>query len=152
MIWSNNSWDIEQNKLIYTCVPKITIIWCTVPEIWSEIDKLFFVILGHFLPFYLSPLMIPNIKILKKFKKRLEILSFYTYMCTINEDHMVYGSWNIRWDRQKFSTFWAIFLSFQPLDKLEKTEKNTWRYYHITHLHHKLQSYVWFLRYGAQQT
>ena len=49
------------------------------------------------------------------------------------------------------------FLPFQPLDNLENQnfniEKNTWRYYHFTHLHHKWQSYgVWFLIYGAQQT
>ena len=51
----------------------------------------------------------------KKWKKCLEILSFYTYMCTINEDHMIYGSWNIRCDRQKFLSFWAIFCPFSPL-------------------------------------
>ena len=68
-----------------------------------------------FCPFT-TPLMIPNIKTLKKNEKKcLEILSFYTYMCTINEDHMIYGSWNIRCDRQKFSTFWAIFCPFSPL-------------------------------------
>ena len=32
----------------YTCAPKITIIWCTVPEIWSETDKKF----CHFGPFF----------------------------------------------------------------------------------------------------
>ena len=49
------------------------------------------------------------------------------------------------------------FFSFRPLDNLENQnfniEKNTSRYYHFTHLHHKWQSYdVWFLGYGAQQT
>ena len=72
-----------------------------------------------FFPFTSPPLMIPNIKILKKWKKCLDILSFYTCKCTINGDHMMYGSWNIRCDRQKISKFWAIFLPFQPLDKLE---------------------------------
>ena len=48
-------------------------------------------------------------------KKCLEILSFYTYMCIINENHMMYGSWNKRSNRQKFSTFWAIFWPFRPL-------------------------------------
>ena len=29
-------------------------------------------------------------------------------------------------------------------------KKNTWRYYHLSHVYHKQQSYdVWFLRYGA---
>ena len=36
-------------------------------------------------------------------------------MCTKNEDHMIYGSGNIRCDRQKFLSFWAIFCSFSPL-------------------------------------
>ena len=36
-------------------------------------------------------------------------------MCNINEDHMIYGSWNISCDRQNFSSFWAIFCPFSPL-------------------------------------
>ena len=40
-----------------------------------------------FCPFT-NPLMILKIKILKK-TKCLEILSFYTYKCTIHEDHMI---------------------------------------------------------------
>ena len=51
----------------------------------------------------------------KKWETGLEILSFYTYMCTINENHMIYGLWNIRCDRDKFSSFWAIFCPFSPL-------------------------------------
>ena len=69
---------------------------------------------------------------------------------------MIYGSWNIRCDRQKFLSFWAIFCPFSPLTtwkiKMLTLKKNTWRYYHFTHLHHKWLSYdVWFLRYGARQ-
>ena len=40
-------------------------------------------------------------------------------MCTIHEDHNIYNSWNIKYDRQKFSSFWAIFLLFQPLNNVE---------------------------------
>ena len=32
----------------YKCVPKITIIWCMVPEIWSVVDKSF----CHYRPFF----------------------------------------------------------------------------------------------------
>ena len=41
----------------YTYVPKITIIWCTVPEIRTEIDRIF----CHFGPFFalLSPTPLP---------------------------------------------------------------------------------------------
>ena len=78
----------------------------------------YLVILGDFLHFYhLSLLMIPKIKILKEIseKKCLEILSFYSYICTINEDHMIYGSSNIRCNRQKFLSFWVFFCPFSPL-------------------------------------
>ena len=37
------------------------------------------------------------------------------HMCTINEDHMIYASWNIRHDRQTFSSIWAILCLFTPL-------------------------------------
>ena len=61
----------------YTCAPKITMIWCTVPEIRSETDKNF-VILGHLLLFNHSPQWSQISKYWKKWKKCLEILSFYT--------------------------------------------------------------------------
>ena len=51
----------------------------------------------------------------KKWKRHLETLSFYRYMCTINVDHMTYGSWNTRCNRQKCLSFWAIFCPFSPL-------------------------------------
>ena len=83
-------------------------------------------------------------------------ISFYTYMHTVNEDHMIYGSWNIRWNRQNFLSFWTIFCPFIPQQpgkwKFWKLEKNNWRYCHFTQVHHKWQSYdIWFLRYGAWQ-
>ena len=88
-----------------TCVPKITIIWCMVPEIQSETDRFFCHSEAIFCPFTNPPSPndpeIQNLK--KKWKKCLEILFFYTYMCTINEDHMIYGSWNIRCDRKNYS-------------------------------------------------
>ena len=58
----------------YKSEPYMTIIWCMVSEIWSETDR-FFVVLDHFLSFY--PLKICKIKILKKWTKSLELLSFY---------------------------------------------------------------------------
>ena len=107
----------------FTRVPKITIIWCTVPEIWSETDRIFYDF-GSFLPFYHTPLMILKIKILKKKKKKKKMpedINLYTYKCTINEDHMIYGSWNIRSDRQKFLSFWVSFL---PLSQSPDNPEN----------------------------
>ena len=76
------------------------------------------------------------------------------HMCTKNHNHMMYDCWDTEWDGQNFLSFWAIFCPFSSLKNQNfKIEKNIWRYYHFTHLHHKWQSYdVWFLRYGAQQT
>ena len=51
-----------------------------------------FVILGHFLPFYLPPNDPKYQNFEKNEKKYMAILSFYTYVCTINEDYMTYGS------------------------------------------------------------
>ena len=84
---------------------------------WDRQD--FFVILGHFLSFY-HPFAPPNDLKKSKFWKRkrkkcLDILSFYTYMYSINEHHMIYGFWNLRCDRQKVLSFWVIFCPFSPL-------------------------------------
>ena len=70
-----------------------------------------------------------------------------------------YDIWFLKYKVQQTEIFVILghFLPFQPLDNLENQnfniEKNTWRYYYFTHLHHKWQSYdVWFLRYGVQWT
>ena len=115
--------NFEKSKhlhILHMCT-KNQNIWCTVLEIQSETDIIF----CHFGQFFaLLPTPHPpndpknqnfEKKIKKKRKKFLEILSFYTYMCTINEDHMIYGSWNIRCNRQKFLSFWAILCPFSPL-------------------------------------
>ena len=119
----NQNFEKSKNLLeisFYTCVPKITITWCIVPEIRSETDR----IVCHFGPFFVLlpsplPLMIPKIKILKKFNEK-NAWRYYSftdkwYMCTMNEDHMIYSSWNIRCDRQNFLSFWAIFCPLSPL-------------------------------------
>ena len=79
-----------------------------------------------------------------------------TYTCTIKDNHMMFGSWDIEHDWQIFLSFWTIFCSVTPLKtkqiKIFKKWKKPWRYYHFTHVYHKWQSYeVWFLRYTAWQ-
>ena len=34
--------------------------------------------------------------------------------CTITYNHMIYGSWDMEWDEQKFLSFWTIFCPFTP--------------------------------------
>ena len=91
------NWKKHQETSFYNCVPQMTTI-CMVPEHGTQ----FFVILGHFLLFYptnnhkkptgwqaifcsvlglfcpFTSLLTPKIKIWKKCKKHLEMLSFYT--------------------------------------------------------------------------
>ena len=138
------------------CVPKITIIWCTIPKIKSETGRIFchlgqffallppndpkikfwkkkkqmpgniiflninvyhkwrsydtrflkykvreaetFLILGHFLPS--QPLTTRKIKILKLKKTLGDIIILHIY--TINNNHMIYSSWDMEHDRQNF--------------------------------------------------
>ena len=81
-----------------------------------------------------------------------KIRYFLFGMCTINKD-----CWDIRRNRQKFSSFWVLFCPFIPLTNqkikiLKKWKTNSWIYYHFTFVYHEWQSYnVWFLRYGVQQ-
>ena len=51
----------------------------------------------------------------QKWKTCLEILSFYKYMYAINEQHMIYGSWNVMCDWEKFLSFCIIFYPLSPL-------------------------------------
>ena len=73
----------------------------------------------------------------QKWIKYLEILSFYTYMCTISEDHDI---WFLKYKVRQTEIFVILghFLTFQPSDNLEsqnfRIEKSSWRYYHFTHL------------------
>ena len=57
----------------------------------TECDRQFFVILDCFLPFY--PLMDPENQIFEKIKKIPENI-IILQMCNINENHMMYGSWD----------------------------------------------------------
>ena len=72
-------------------------------------------------------------------------------MCTINQDHMMYGFWDIKCKGQSFLLFWAIFCPFTPLTpQKNKKEKKPWRYHHFTQVYQKLWSYaILFLRYGT---
>ena len=60
-----------------------------------------------FCPF--TPLLMPKIKLWKKCKQ-----TGYIILLHINEDHMMYGYWNIRHDRQSFVVILGHFLTFEP--------------------------------------
>ena len=100
-------------------------------DVWFLIYKVqradrstdFPVILGHFCP--LTLLTTQKIKILKKWKKAPGDI-IILHKCTINDNHMIYGPWDMKCTRQNFLSFWAIFCPFTPLTAWNmKTEKKT---------------------------
>ena len=64
----------------------------------------------------------------QKWKKHLELLLLYT-LCTINKNHMLCSSWDMKHNRHNFLSFWTIFCAFIPLTtwkiKIWKNGKNT---------------------------
>ena len=71
----------------------------------------FFLILGHFLPFYpLNPEK-QNFEKMKKTPVDIIIL----HKCNINDNHMMNGSGDTKHDRQYFLSFRDIFCPFTPL-------------------------------------
>ena len=77
----------------------------------TEWDTEFFVIFGHFLPFY-PPHNRENQNFkMKKASEDVIILD----KCTKNHNHMMYASWDMEYDRQNFLSIWAIFCPFTPL-------------------------------------
>ena len=95
----------------------------------------FLVILGHFLPS--DPPNNLNNQNFEKFKKK-EALTVITilHLSTTNDDHMMYGSWDMESDRENFCHF-GPFLPFYLTNNtknqnFEKNEKNAWTYHHFT--------------------
>ena len=115
--------------------------------------------MGYFLSLYLPlPSNDPENQNFEKKMKKMpgDIILLYIHLY---HNWRSYDIWFLKYKVRQTEIFVILghFLPFQPLDNLENQnfniEKNTWRYYHFTHLHHKWQSYdVWFLRYGVQQT
>ena len=52
-------WKKTTRDIIILYMSTIKKSWCIIPEIWSVTDKIFFLVLDHFLPFYPSPLNNP---------------------------------------------------------------------------------------------
>ena len=77
-----------------------------------EYDTKFFVILGYFLHF--CPPNNPKNQNVEKIKKLPgDIITLH--ICTINDNHMIYGSWDMECDGQNFLLFWTVFCPFSPL-------------------------------------
>ena len=70
-----------------------------------------FVILGHFLSF--NPAHNLENQHFEKIEKRPRDI-IVLHVSTINENHMMYGSWDMEPDKQNFMSFFAIFCPFTP--------------------------------------
>ena len=95
--------------------------------------------MDHFGPFFaLLPHKNPKKqnfeKMKKKNNKKTPGYTIISHMCTVNENHMMYGSWDMEHDGQSLLSFRTIFCPFTLLKtqkpKFWKNEKN-WRYLEI---------------------
>ena len=108
----------------YKCLPKTTITWCMLPEIWSA-TNIIFCHLGTF--FDLLPYYWPwKLKFWKNVEKTWRY--YPLHMCTINEDHIMYVSWDIKAQLTQFfvisSHFCSlILLTTRKIKVLKKIEK-----------------------------
>ena len=92
----------------------------------------FFVIFDYFLPFY-PPNNLGNFHFEKTKKMPGDIIILHK--CIINDNHMMYGSWDMKCDRHNFLSFWVFFYffgTFTPIItqkiqiKKKKEKKNDW--------------------------
>ena len=94
------SWDMEHGELNFLSFP--TIFWT------------------------FTPLKTWKIKILKNWKKfpgDIMILQ----MCIINDNHMIYGSWDMEWNWQSFFVILDNFYSFASLTTLKIKILKKWK-------------------------
>ena len=109
-----------------------------------------------FYPF--TQLLTLKIKIWTKWKKNPGDI-ILLHLCTINENHMMYGSWEVVAQRTEFFVILGHFLPFDPHLTTRKIKilKNENKGLEILSFHtcvpQMRRSYdVWFLRYGARKT
>ena len=87
-------------------------------KVWDRQNFLSF--WAFFCPF--SALTIQKIKILKLKKTPGDIIILH--ICNINDNHMMYGSWDKEHNRQNFLSFWTISPPYVSRKcKFRKTEK-----------------------------
>ena len=83
-----------------------------------------FVILDHFLSFY--PPNNPKNQNFEKMKKPPWGITIL-HMFTLNENHMMYGSWDSECNEQNFLLHWTVFCPFTPLTTWEIKTLEKWK-------------------------
>ena len=128
-----SSWDTEWHKffchlgpffedvIILNLCNKNTIKWCMLTKIWSVTDIIIchfrsvFALLSHYWP--------GKLKFGKMLKASADIILLH--MCTINQGHMMYGSWDIKCKGQ------SLFCHFRPFilrsDPLSNRKSKFWK-------------------------
>ena len=103
---------------------KNTIIWCMLTQIWRVARHNFLSFQAIFC--FFAQLLTPTIKIWKKIKKTPGHITLL-HMCTINQDHTMYGFWDMKFNGQNFLVILGNFLPFYPLTpwkmKISKMKK-----------------------------
>ena len=106
--------------------------------------QIFFVLLGHFLPFY--PPNSSNNENIKNEKKPGDIIILYK--CTKNHGHRLYFSWDMA--RDGCNCYFQYFSILLP-NNSPTNENKSWRYRHFIQVYQKSWSYaILFLRYGSE--
>ena len=104
----NQNFEKVKKKLLeissfYTCVPKTTIIWGTVPQFFFY--NFFLVIMGHFLPFTLPiPPNNPENQNFEKMKKASGDVIILN-LCNKKHDQMMYAYSDMECNRHNFLSF-----------------------------------------------
>ena len=95
--------------ILNLCTKKNMIIWFMLTQIWSACTDMF----CHFRPFFAFLLNYwpQPLKFGKKCKKTPGHI-ILLQMCTINQDHMMYGSWDMKFNRPNFFVILGKVLLF----------------------------------------
>ena len=79
-----------------------------------------------FCPFTPPPPNNPENQNFEKMKKN-DVDIIILHKCTINDNHMIYGSWDMKCNRLNFLSSWAIFCSFSPLTARKMKISQKWK-------------------------
>ena len=107
----------------------MTIIYCMVPGIWSGTD-ITFCHSGLFFCLFTPPppLTTQKIKVFKKWNKNSgDIIILHMY--TINANHMMYSSWDMKRGGLNFLSFWTVFWHFTSLTTRKIKILKNWKKY-----------------------
>ena len=128
-IWKNEKKTPRDIIILYMCTTNYNHMMYGSWDMERVTDSSFCYFGMFFCPF--TPLTTRKIKIFKKWKKKPGDI-IILHMSKINDNNMMYGSWNIERDGHNFLSFWTIFYTFTPLTtqkiKILKKWTKAWRY------------------------